>query len=99
MFNHIISRQRTVWGTSGIDKKLTFITAGDCGIVCAGLFWQMHACDGIKAYAESLKLGVSQNSSAHLSKLHGSFVEHCVIGVVPQTVGYHEIEITFQVSH
>lgn len=78
---------------------LTFIQPGDCGAICGVLIWQVRACDGIKAYAESLMLGVSQDSSSHFPQLHGSLVEHSVIGVVPQTVGYHEIKIAFQISH
>lgn len=59
----------------------------------------MHACGMVETSAESLLLRMPQDGSAHLLELHGSFVEHRLTGVVPQTVRHHQVEVCFQICH
>lgn len=59
----------------------------------------MHARVQVQASIGGLSLGVAQHSSPQISETQRGPVEHCVLGVVEETVGHHQVEICLEVGH
>lgn len=76
--------------------KLTIIPGAAVVLMLVGGIREVHASVRVQPRAVGLPMSVPQNSTSEVTQAYCGTMEHRVLGIVAQAVGYHEVEVTLQ---